>query len=127
METSCAPCSQSPVFTIFQGDSKTLPLKALFADTLDPLDLTSCTEILVPLPNADGTFTVLKYSLSQVVIASPAVLGQFSVPISSVNSLLLNPGVLQNLDVTFTITGSGPGTGTFTVRYYACFSVLEVD
>ena len=112
----------SPVFTIFKGDAKTLPLKAIYAEGFSPLDLTSCTEIAIALPNQDGTFTTLLLSTSQVAITSPAVLGQFTALISSINSLLLNSGELQNLDVTFTISAE-----VFTVRYYACFSVYEVD
>jgi hypothetical protein len=126
MDQSCQSCTP-PVFTIFLGDSKTLSLKAVYAGSLTPLDLTACTEIVISLPNLDGSFTELKLSLAQVVITSPEVLGTFSALINSENSSLLNTGVLQNLDVTFTISGTGPGTGMFTLRYFACFSVLEVD
>jgi len=88
-----------------------------------PIDLSSCTEIVVNLPNQDGTVSQLKLSLSQVAITSPAVLGQFSVPISSVLSALLNVGEFQPVDVTFTFT-SPPQV--FTVRFENALSVFEV-
>lgn len=112
-------CNQIP-FTIFLGDSKTLNLKAVYAVTDDPLDLTECTEIVVSLTNADGGILQLKLSLDQVTIASPPVLGKFMAPISSIQSALLNPGELQNFDVTFTISSA-----VFTVRYPNALSVFE--
>lgn len=109
-------------FSIFLGDSKTMYLQALNGSTKNPLDLTSCTEISVPLPNADGSFTILTLSSGHVAITAPAVLGQFSVPISSINSALLNTGQFQNIDVTFTISGV-----IFTVPFLQAFSVFEVS
>lgn len=114
------PCLPVNPFVIFTGDAKTLPLRIAYSTGL-PVDLTSCTEIVVNLPNADGTFTQLKLSLSQVAITSPALLGQFTTPISAVKSALLNIGELQNVDVTFTISGS-----PFTVRFYQALSVFEL-
>lgn len=109
-------------FQIFLGDSKTMFLRALNGGCNGlPLDLTYCTEIVVNLPNADGTFAQLKLSLSQVIIGQPPELGQFSVPISSIVSLLLNTGELQNVDVTFTIAAA-----VTTVRFYQALSVFEV-
>lgn len=110
------------IFSIFLGNAKTIYLKLIKDDCCGngPVDLTNCTEIVVALPNADGSFTNLKLSSSQVSIASPKVLGAFSAPISAVNSALLNVGEQQNLDVTFTI-----GVEVFTVRYAQCFTVLE--
>lgn len=116
------PCCPQNVFSIFLGDAKTMNLKAVYADTLGPLDLTSCSEINVQLPNATGTFTSLLYSLSEVVIVSPTVLGLFNVPITSVVSALLNPGELQSFFVTFTISGN-----PFTVQYNQALTVLEAD
>lgn len=108
------------VFEIFLGDAKTLSLRAVNTATLIPLDLTSCTEISVALPNADGSFTALLLSLSEVSITSPAVLGQFQAPITSVVSALLNPGELQFFDVTFTISGLPQ-----TIRYANALSVFS--
>lgn len=110
-------CAQA--FTIFTGDNKTLNSKAVYAVTDDPLDLTSCTEIVVNLPNADGSFLQRKLSLSQVSIVGSPLLGKFATPISSIQSALLNPGELQNFDVTFTIASA-----VFTVRYYGALSVF---
>ncbi len=108
-------------FKIFRGDAKTLYMKALNSGcNTDPLDLTSCTEIDVSLPDADGTFKHLKLSLAEVVITSPAILGKFNAPISSLVSALLNPGELQNIDVIFTIAGK-----PFTVRYFQALSVFD--
>lgn len=114
----------NPTFSIFQGDNKTMYLKAVNSacgGTGDPLDLTSCTEIVVNLPNADGTITQRKLSLAQVTITSPAALGKFSLLISSAISLVLNVGEFQNVDVTFTISGQ-----IFTVPFLAALSVYEV-
>lgn len=107
-------------FTIFTGDSKTLNLKAVYKESGDPLDLTSCTEIDIALPNSDGTFKHLLLSEDEVEITSPALLGKFSAAISSEDSALLNIGVLQNIDVTFTIGGK-----EFTVRYYEALTVYQ--
>jgi len=115
-------CSPQNIFTIFLGNAKTMNLKALYSGNLNPLDLTSCAEIDVSLPNADGTFLHLLLSLAEVVITSPAVLGQFTAPITSVQSALLNLGELQNFDVTFTISGN-----PMTVRYASALSVFETD
>lgn len=123
---------QPNVFTIFLGNAKTMTMKAANCDcavdeisnvtpNTSPLDLTSCTEIDVALPNADGTFAHLLLSQTQVAIVSPAVLGEFTVPITSLVSSLLNVGVFQDLDVTFTI-----GSKVFTVRYEQAFSVFEM-
>lgn len=116
---NCNSCD-TPVFSIFQGNSKILNMKALYADTLDPLDLTLCTEITVSLPNADGTFTELKYSGDEVTILTPVVLGKFSVPITALVSADLNVGELQTIYVTFTVDGQ-----IFTVAYTNTLSVFE--
>ncbi len=108
-------------FTIFTGDDRTMNLKALQGGcTGDPLDLTSCTEIDVALPNADGTFSHRLLSTDEVTITSPALLGKFSVDIPSDVSALLNPGEIQNIDVTFTISAK-----EFTVRFYQALTVFE--
>lgn len=114
----------NPVFTIFQGDTKTMNLKAINAQcggVGDPLDLTACTEIAVYLPNADGTQSVRLLSLAQVTITSPAVLGKFSVLVPNTVSALLNVGELQTFDVTFTISGQ-----VFTVPFVQALSVYNV-
>ena len=111
----------TPTFTIFLGDDKTMYLKAVNSGcNSDPLDLTSCTEIDIILPNADGTFTHRLLSLAQVAITSPAILGKFSAEIGSLISALLNVGEYQNFDVVFTIAGK-----VFAVRYYQGLSVFE--
>lgn len=114
-------CPQQPAgpFSIFTGDAKVLPLRLAYASGL-PVDLTSCTEIVVNLPNADGSFSQLKLSESQVAITSPAVLGQFASTITTQLSTPLQIGELQNIDVTFTISGS-----PFTIRFYEALSVYE--
>lgn len=112
---------QSGTFTIFTRDQKAINLKAVQLCG-DPLDLTNCTEIAIALPNADGTFTTLLLSMSQVTITAPALLGKFSAVITSAVSALLNIGELQNIDVTFTISAS-----PFTVRFYQALSVFQLD
>jgi len=94
-------------FTIFLGDAKTMFLKGIDSNCFgsDPLDLTNCTEIDVALPNADGTTKHLLLSLGQVNIDGALNLGNFSVPISSAVSALLNVGQFQDFTVTFTILG----------------------
>lgn len=112
------PCAQ--VFTIFTGDSKPLNAKAVYASNGDPLDLTSCTELVVTLPNADGSYLSLKLSLSEVSITGNPILGKFSAPLSSNQSSALQPGELQSFDVAFTI-----GSEIFTVQYVNSLSVFE--
>lgn len=119
-QDTCSTCT-SPTFTIFQGDAKTICLKTIQNGCNgDPLDLTYCTEIDIILPNLDGTFTQLLYSLGQVVIASPANLGKFSAAISSEVSTNLNAGALQDLDVTLTL-----GTQVITIPFIQALSVFE--
>lgn len=111
-----------PVFSIFLGDAKTLSLAAILENYGGPLDLTSCTEIVINLPNADGSFLQLKLTGSQVVIATPTVLGRFSAAITALQSALFNVGELQSFNVTFTI-----GAQVFTVPYINSLSVYEVQ
>lgn len=112
---------QQVPFTIFTGDDKTMPLKVVQGScTGGPLDLTTCTEINVALPNADGTFSHRLLTLGQVAIVSPALLGKFTCAIPSIVSALLQPGEAQSIDVTFTISAR-----PFTVRFYQALSVFE--
>lgn len=117
---SCQSCQQK-AFSIFLGDNKTMPLKVAYQESGDPVDLTSCTELVVNLLNQDGSFATFKLSLSQVTIVGSPLLGKFSILITSMISALLNVGELQNVDVTFTISGQ-----VFTVRYFQALSVFEV-
>lgn len=108
-------------FSIFLGDTKTMYLRAVNVMLgLLPLDLSDCSEIEVRLPLADGTTEVRKLSDSEVVIASPPVLGQFSCPIPDDVSDLLNVGELQTFPVTFTI-----GESVFTVSFERALSVFQ--
>lgn len=113
-------CGTPHTFNIFQGDLKTMALKVVNEGcNTNPLNLTQCSEIDVALPNADGTIAHFLLSDEEVVILSPEVLGQLTVAISSEKSALLNPGVAQNFDVTFTLPGE-----TITVRYFNGLSVF---
>ena len=114
------PQACSNVFNYYVGDTKTMTFKALFASSLSPLDLTNCTEIVVNLPNSDGTLTQLKYSLGQVTIASPTVLGQASAIVSATLWPIPNVGVGQDLDVTYTIGGNPQ-----TVKFPAALNVFQ--
>lgn len=121
MQPNC--CPTPPVFTIFLGDKKVMNLKAVYGDTGDPLDLTSCTEIVLALPLASGAFTALKLSLAQITITSPANLGKFAATAAAIGAIsaTLMVGELQSFDVTFTISGN-----PFTVRYVSALTVNEV-
>lgn len=110
----------SKVFTIFTGNTKTMNLKALFAGSLDPLDLTSCTEIDVALPIAGGGFSHLLLSDDKVEIPSPASLGKFNVTIDAETSVLLKIGELQSFEATFTIDGE-----ITTVKFINALSVFQ--
>lgn len=120
MEGQCGCGLNSNVFEIFQGQDKTMTLRALYQQSGLPLDLTSCTEIVVALPKNDGTTIQLKLSLTQVAIVSPPVAGQITVPITAVNSALLNVGLRQNIDVAYTIGGL-----VTVVRYFEALTVLQ--
>jgi hypothetical protein len=117
-QCECGPGSQP--FTIFQGQDKTMSMRAAFAQTGLPLDLTDCTQIDVALPNADGTFTNLLLTDSQVAITTPALAGAFTVPITNEVSALLNVAERQNVDVAFTISGL-----VTIVRFWQALTVLE--
>lgn len=119
---NCSNQSPFPVFSIFQGDSKTMNLAAVYDNFGGPVDLTSCAQIVITLPNADGTFLILSLTESQVAIGDVPVLGLFSAGITSDQSQLLNPGELQNFTVTFTISGM-----VFTVPYVQSLSVFETE
>lgn len=112
------------VFTIFTGNIKTMNLKALYAGTYDPLDLTDCSEIDVALPLAGGGFSHRLLSEDQVEIPTPASLGKFNVPLDAETSALLKVGELQSFDVTFTI-GTGEDETKTTVKFINALSVFE--
>lgn len=114
-------CSPTPnVFTIYTGDDKTMNLKAVFAGSFTPYDLTDCTEISVKLPYQDGTFVELKLSDSKVAITSPAILGAFTVTISEIVSTLLKIAEFQTFEVTFTIGGLKN-----TISYFNALTVIQ--
>lgn len=113
-------CGAPTVFEIFTGEDKTMSMKVAYEDTSNPLDLSSCTEIVVSLPAKTGQRLLLKLSLNQVAITSPGVLGNFTATISAVNSALLNVGVGQDVVVYFTIGGL-----VTIVRYFQVLTVLE--
>lgn len=119
---NCATPGQLPVFSIFTGDQKVMSLAAVYTNFGGPLDLTTCTEIVIALPNADGTYVLLTLTGTDITIATPTVLGRFSATIQSAVSLLLNIGELQTFNVTFTINGV-----VFTVPYIASLSVFETE
>lgn len=116
MNCECAPA----VFEIFTGQDKTMNLRAAYPATGLPLDLTTCDEISVALPNADGTFTDLLLSANQIAITSPANLGMISVTIPAAISALLNVGVGQTIFANFTISGL-----VTIVRFLQAFTVIE--
>lgn len=113
---------QSKVFTIFTGDTKTMSLKVIYAESGNPLDLTDCTAIDVALPKADGTFAHLTLAGGDVVITTPVLLGNLTALVQSAVSALLNVGEFQNVDVTFTIGGK-----PMTVRFFQALSVYQRD
>lgn len=119
-------CSgQPPVFSIFTGDAKLMNLSALYANFGGPLDLTSCTEIVISLPSASGIAPILlKLTEDEVEITSPPVLGKFSVPADEIGEISddLNVGELQSFSVQFTI-----GADIFTVPYINALSVFEAE
>lgn len=107
-------------FVIFTGDDKTMFLKALYESSLDPVNLTACTEIDIALPLADGSFAHRLLSLGQVSIIAPSLLGKFSAQIPSTVSAQLEIGEFQYFDVTFTISGEKT-----TIRYFKSLTVFE--
>lgn len=110
-----------PVFEMFQGDDTPLPLKAMYQNTFNPLDLTDCTEIVVNITNTDGTVQQFKLTNNDVVISGDPKLGMFVVNWTTLISANFMVGPLQNIDVAFTIDGE-----ITTIRYYNCLSVFQV-
>jgi len=113
-------CGQPNVFEIYRGNAKVLKMKAVYANSLTPLDLTAVDEIDIAIPNADGTFTHYLYSDSQVTITGSPLLGSFQTSILSAESLLFNVGTLQTINVTFEIDGE-----VFTVPYLKSLNVFD--
>lgn len=111
---------KTETFVIFTGDQKPMNLKAIYAESLNPLDLTNCTEIAIRMPLASGSFQTLLLSDDEVEIVSPAVLGKFTAFIETALSDLLNVGEFQSIDVTFTIDDD-----VTTVRYVQALTVLQ--
>jgi hypothetical protein len=107
-------------FTIFQGDSEPMGMKAIYQNSLDPYDLTDCTEVVVSLPKSDGGILELKLTEEQVEIVLPKVLGKIIATIDEESSALLRVGEYQNVDVTYTIAGKEN-----TVRYERALTVLQ--
>ena len=114
-------CSQTP-YTIYLGDQKPINLVVAY-NAAQPFDLTNCTQIIMSLPNADGTFSTLTLQNSQIAIASPPQLGAYGGTITTAISELLQVGNGQTIDVQFTISGSP--TTVFTVGYEGLLNVLE--
>lgn len=120
---ACCQCNwNSGPFEIFTGQDKTMSMRVVQAANGLPLDLTECTAISVALPNADGSFTNLTLADSEVTITDPTNLGSFTVNITNEVSALLNVGVLQNIDVSFTISSL-----VTIVRFFQALSVLEAN
>ena len=115
------PCQcEQAVFSLFQGDSKTLTLGARFPTTGQPLDLSLCTAIVVNLPAQAGGYVQLTLADDDVVIEDPAVLGLITVAIDEASSALLNVGTVQDIFVTYTIDAKPE-----TVSFFKCFSVFQ--
>ena len=114
------PDGKMPVFNMFLGDDEPLPLMALLGN-LTPLDLTLCTQIIVYMPNADGSFLELSFTNEGVTLTSPTVLGQFVAEWTSMQSELFMVGELQSIDVSFTIAGKQQ-----TIRFPNCISIFQV-
>ena len=95
-------------------------MKLVYQNSGNPVDLTSCSQIVVNLPLAAGGFQQLNLT-SGVAIVSPTNLGQFTVLIDDAVSALLQVGEGQFVDVTFTIS-SNP----MTIRFWNALSVFEV-
>lgn len=110
-----------PVFEVFLGDVKPLPLMVIQSN-FSPFDLTECTEIVVNIPLSAGGFLQLTLTGAEVTITDPATSGQFVANFTSDQSNTFMVGELQNLDVTFTISGH-----PMTIRFANCFSVFQVS
>ena len=117
MNNQCCPPN---VFNISTGDDGTMNLRAAYAQTLAPLDLTSCSAIDVLLPKADGTFLDLSIGSGAVGITSPAVLGAFTASISAAQSALLMVGELQSFAVVFTIASKKQ-----TIWFLNCLTITQ--
>ena len=114
-QSSCKP------FSIFLGDTKTMPINLIYELTGFPVDLTDCTQIIVYLPNANGSQAQLDITPdATVTIISPAILGQFYASISGAISSLLRVGENQDIIVSYTISGAQK-----TVRIPNCLSVYQ--
>jgi len=81
------PCVK-PVPTIVMGEDKILDVKLKNATTKDYLDITSASEIVAILLNADGTFLEKKLSTNGIaIISGPS--GHFQINLASSETALL--------------------------------------
>jgi hypothetical protein len=102
---SCCGASNGPA-TIYQSADTPISFQLLketcIGGPLGPFDLTEATEIWAMFPTLVSPPLILKLSLSELVISSPAGAGVFTGMISASNALLLQLGLI-NVEVRVTI------------------------
>ena len=93
----------NPISTIVTGEDCVLNVYLKQGDNGQPFDLSSVSEIVAILPNADDTtFLECKLSTSSIILVSGPG-GFFQVIITAAQSALLLTGPTIALDVRFTI------------------------
>lgn len=105
IDFSC-PNSQ-PTPTIILGEDQNLDVKLTDSSTGDPFDLSSASEIVAKLLNADNTALSLTKTANQITLVS-AIGGHMKIIISAAQSALLavSPtGGLSNIELYITIGG----------------------
>lgn len=89
---------------IIQGGFKSFVVRLRDAESGDPIDLSSATEIEVCLKNADDSDLKLNLSSGVTLVSGP--LGKFQVSASGAQSALLKVQDNADMQVSYTISGN---------------------
>lgn len=91
---------------IVQGEAFSIVLKLRRNKGYDPVDLSAATAITVAFPNADGTWHTESLAGGGVTRVSGPSDGDISVAMTAAETALLKAGAYQNVEITYTISGS---------------------
>jgi hypothetical protein len=103
--------TQPEVITIVAGQDKIFYLDLYYADTHEPFDLTSATQIEARLPVAGGGYVSewLNTGNTNIAVVGAPGAGKISITVPAADSATLNapgnPELLQDLQVNVTVGG----------------------
>lgn len=104
---------------IIQGGEITFTVRITNSATGDPYDLTSCTALTTCFTKSDGTELVL--GIGTGIVITNAVLGKFTITVTSTQSALLAPIELATLEFSVTMGVANP----FKKQIPQAYSVIQ--